>query len=303
MSSAREMRLRIQSVKNIAQVTKALETVSASKVRRATNAYQAAKPYADKAWKLLVHLARQPGRSSTHPLLQERTRVNKLLVVVVSSDRGLSGAYNNNILRYTLEYFSDIDLPVSYVAVGRKGRDMLIRRRKNVIADFSNLPPAPTFTDVSAIGRLIVDDFLGGLYDQVFIAYTEFISILRQTPVITKLLPLEVVYSEEAASLNATHPTHSVFTYEPEENMILGQIVPRFTAVQIFRCILSAAASEHAARMIAMRNATENAQELMGLLQLDYNKARQQTITNEMLDITTGAEALTKIQSLSANAN
>ena len=295
MSSAREMRLRIQSVKNIAQVTKALETVSASKVRRSTNAYLAARPYADKAWKLLVHLARQPGRSSTHPLLQERPNVKKMLVVIVSSDRGLSGAYNTNIVRHTLEHFATIDLPVAYVAVGLKGRDMLIRRRKDVIADFSGLPPAPTFTDVSAIGRLVVDDFLEGLYDQVFIAYTEFVSILRQNTVINKLLPLEVVYSEDADTLNATHPTHSVFTYEPDQNEILGQIVPRFTAVQIYRCILSAAASEHASRMMAMRNATDNAQELMGLLQLDYNKARQQTITNEMLDIITGAEALAKI--------
>ena len=219
-------------------------------------------------------------------------------MVVVSSDRGLSGAYNNNILSYTLEHFSNVDLPVSYVAVGRKGRDMLIRRRKDVVADFSGLPPAPTFSDVSAIGRLIVDDYLNGLYDQVFIAYTEFFTILRQIPTISKLLPLEVVYSEDRKSLNATHPTHSVFTYEPDQSEILDQIVPRFTAVQIYRCILSAAASEHAARMMAMRSATDNAQELMGLLQLDYNKARQQTITNEMLDITTGAEALTKIQSL-----
>ena len=175
---------------------------------------------------------------------------------------------------------------------------MLIRRRKDVVADFSGLPPAPTFADVSAIGRLIVDDYLKGLYDQVFIAYTEYShASCARIPPLHKLLPLEVVYSEDGNSLNVTHPTHSVFTYEPDENGILEQIVPRFTAVQVYRCILSAAASEHAARMMAMRSATDNAQELMGLLQLDYNKARQQTITNEMLDITTGAEALTKIQS------
>ncbi len=297
MSSAREMKLRIRSVKNIAQVTKALETVSASKVRRSTNAFLSARPYSEKAWKLLVHLARQPGRSSTHPLLHERTSINKLLVVLISSDRGLSGAYNNNILKYTLDHFSEIDRPVSYVAVGLKGREMLIRRHKDVIADFSGLPPAPNFGDVSAIGRLVVDSFLAMQSDQVFIAYTEFINILRQNPVVTKLLPLDVVYQEDADMLTTTtHPTKSVFTYEPDESGILDQIVSRFTAVQIYRCILSAAASEHAARMVAMRNATDNAQELMGMLQLDYNKARQQTITSDMLDITTGAEALTKIQ-------
>lgn len=294
MPSAREMRLRIRSVKNIAQVTKALETVSASKVRRSMLAYTATKPYADRAWKLLVHLARQPGGKGVHPLLKERTEIKNILVVHISSDRGLAGAYNVNILRHTLDHFEDSPTPLSYVAVGNKGRDLLMRRQKRVVADFSDLPPAPTFADVSAIGRLVVDEYLSGKVDQVYIAYTEFVSMLKQIPTVRKLLPLEVIYASEKNSLNVTHETHSVFTYEPDENQILNQIVPRFTVLQVYRCILSAAASEHAARMIAMRNATDNAQDLIGMLQLEYNNARQQSITNEMLDITSGAEALTK---------
>lgn len=294
MASAREMRLRMRSVKNIAQVTKALETVSASKVRRAVQLYTATKPYTDKAWKLLLHLARQPGGHDLHPLLTERSQVNRVLVVMVSSDRGLAGAYNVNVLRHTLEHFSHSNPPASFIAVGKKGRDMLYRRRFPIEADFSDVAAAPTFMDVSAIGRLVVDDFLNQKFDQVWVSYTEYTSMMRQVPVIRRLLPLEVEYGGD--SFNAIHhKSTSVFTYEPDESGILDEIIPRFTALQVYRSILSSQASEHASRMMAMRNATDNALDLLGELRLEYNKARQQSITNEMLDIAGGAEALTKV--------
>jgi F-type H+-transporting ATPase subunit gamma len=298
MPSAREMRLRIRSVKNIAQVTKALETVSASKVRKAVQLYQATRPYAEKAWKVLIHLARQPGHNSLHPLLSERSEVKKVLVVMISSDRGLAGSYNVNILRHTLNEFDRLSHPVSYIAVGRKGRDMLVRRRKDVAAEFSNLPAAPSFYDVSSIGRLAVDDFLAGDYDQVYLAYTRFKTMVYQQSVVSKLLPLEIEYektSNKDSDISTTHRSSSVFTYEPDQEQILSEIVPRFTALQIYQAILSAMASEHAARMMAMHNATDNARELSDILQLEYNKARQQAITNDILDITGGAEALAKV--------
>ncbi|HZU87314.1 MAG TPA: ATP synthase F1 subunit gamma [Anaerolineaceae bacterium] len=298
MPSARDMRLRIRSVKNIAQVTKALETVSASKVRKAVQLYQATRPYAEKAWKVLVHLARQPGHNSLHPLLCERSEVKNVLVVMISSDRGLAGSYNVNILRHTLNEFNGNNNPVSYIAVGRKGRDMMVRRRKDVIAEFSNLPPAPSFMDVSAIGRLAVDDYLSGQFDQVYLAYTRFNSMVNQQPMVSKLLPLDIHYEKNDSkdnNLSTTHKTSGVFTYEPDQEQILSQIVPRFTALQIYQAILSAMASEHAARMMAMHNATDNARELIEVLQLDYNKARQQAITNDILDITGGAEALAQV--------
>jgi F-type H+-transporting ATPase subunit gamma len=297
MSSAREMRLRIRSVKNIAQVTKALETVSASKVRRATQAVVASRPYSEKAWKVVVHLARQPGHSSLHPLLTERKEVRKVLALVISSDRGLAGAYNANVIRNALVYFRDSPFPVSYVAIGRKGRDMLLRRRRTVIADFSHLSSPVSFLEVSPIGRLLVDDYLKAEFDQIFLVYTEFHSMVRQTVVVRKLLPLEVKLTEAKDSgFNMTHHrTNSVFTYEPDESGILDQIVPRFTSLQVYQSILSAQASEHVARMVTMRNATENARDLVVSLQLDYNKFRQQTITNEILDIVGGTEALAEI--------
>jgi ATP synthase F1 gamma subunit len=164
MASAREMRLRIKSVKNISQVTRALETVSASKVRKAINAVTATRSYATKAWQVLKHVAEQPGRDSLHPLLAKRNSVNNTLVVVITGDRGLAGAYNSNVIRFTAQRFDQNATPVKYIAVGRKGRDLLVRRRKQVIADFSNLPAAPTFMDVSAIGRMAVDEFLRAMW-------------------------------------------------------------------------------------------------------------------------------------------
>ena len=297
MASAREMRLRIRSVKNISQVTRALQAVSASKVRKAIAALMGTRPYATKAWQVLTHVAGQPGRSNLHPLLTWRDVVKKTLVVVISGDRGLAGAYNANLIRFVLRKFSNYSTPTSFIAVGRKGRDLLIRRRQNVIADFSNLPAAPTFVDVSAIGRLAVDEYLSGNADEVYLVYTGFVNMVRQDPMIKKLLPLDVETSGERVQNFEVRNAPGAYTYEPTEREILDEIVPRFTALQVYQAILESLASEHAARMVAMRNATDNANELVGELQLQYNKVRQQLITNDMLDIAGGAEALTKATS------
>ncbi|MBL8102047.1 MAG: ATP synthase F1 subunit gamma [Anaerolineales bacterium] len=294
MASAREMRLRIKSVKNISQVTRALETVSASKVRKAINAVTATRSYATKAWQVLKHVAEQPGRDSLHPLLANRKSVNNTLVVVITGDRGLAGAYNSNVIRFTAQRFDPNTAPVKYIAVGRKGRDLLIRRRKQVIADFSNLPAAPTFMDVSAIGRLAVDEFLKGNVDEVYLVYTDFVNMGRQIATVKKLLPLELGGEgrvEEYEHKSTSGPA-AAYEYEPDQKEILDEIIPRFTALQVYQAVLESQASEHAARMIAMRNATDNAKELISALQLAYNKVRQQGITNDILDIVGGAEAL-----------
>jgi F-type H+-transporting ATPase subunit gamma len=294
MASAREMRLRIKSVKNISQVTRALETVSASKVRKAINAVMATRSYATKAWQVLRHVAEQPGRDALHPLLVKRPQVNNALAIVVTGDRGLAGAYNSNVIRFTAQKFDQYSIPVKYIAVGRKGRDLLFRRRKNVIADFSNLPAAPSFADVSAIGRMAVEEYNNGDVDEVFLVYTDFINMGRQIATVKKLLPLELESEglvsdfEQKASSGPT----AAYEYEPDQREILDEIIPRFTALQVYQAILESQASEHAARMVAMRNATNNAKELVSALQLVYNKVRQQTITNDILDIVGGAEAL-----------
>jgi len=290
MASTREMRMRIKSVQNLAQVTKAMETVAASRVRKAVAANAASNPYSEKAWKVLLHLARQPGSHSLHPLLKERTPIRSVLVIMVSGDRGLAGAYNVNVLRNTLFYFDQFAQPVSYLSVGRKGRDLLLRRHGKVIAEFTDLQTPATFLEVSPIARLVVEDFKNLLYDQVFISYTNYESMVKQAPVIRKILPLEVQYSGDG--YNVTHTkTTSVFSYEPDQNEILDEVIPRFIGVQIYQAILSSQASEFAARMMAMHNAADNAQQLVDMLKLEYNKARQQIITNEMLDIVGGSTA------------
>ena len=294
MASAREMRLRIKSVKNISQVTRALEAVSAAKVRKAIQALTATRSYATKAWQVLKHITNQPGSLNLHPLLTARANPKNALVIVMTADRGLAGAYNTNVIRYVLQQFDKYRLPVKYITVGRKGRDLLLRMRKPVLADFSNLPSAPKFSSVSAIGRLAVDDFINGEVDEVFLIYTDFVSMARQVTTMKKLLPLEI---ESAGQLvhefeqPAAGPA-AAYEFEPDQKEILDEMIPRFTALQIYQAILESQASEHAARMVAMRSATDNAKELVGALQLAYNKVRQQSITNDILDIVGGAEAL-----------
>ena len=296
MPNAREVRLRIRSVKNIAQVTRALQAVSASKVRKSMQAMMNTRPYASKAWQVLMHIAGQPGRDTLHPLLTKRKEVKNVLVVLITGDRGLAGAYNTNIVRFVLQRFLNFPLPVHYVVVGRKGRDMMFRRRQRVIAEFSHLPAAPTFADVSAIGRVAVEQFLSGEADEVYLIYTSFISMGRQVPTVKKLLPLEVSGGTEER-VQAFEPSGrslaAAYIYEPGQTEILDEIVPRFTALQVYQSIMESLASEHAARMVAMKNATDSAAALADVLQLEYNKARQQSITSEMLDIAGGAEALT----------
>jgi len=297
MASAREMRLRIRSVKNIAQVTRALEAVSASKVRKAVEQVENTRPYANKAWQVLRHVAGQPGRSTLHPLLTERNEVKNTLIVLVSSDRGLAGAYNTNIIRFNAQNFKNYKNPTQFITVGRKGRDLLMRRGGNVMAEFSDLPAAPSFMDVSSIGHLAVDEFLKGNADEVYLVYTDYVSMAKQVPVMKKLLPLEIDDGDDLVQeYGQQQKTAAAYIYEPDAEEILNEVIPRFTALQVYQATLESLASEHAARMVAMRNATDNAHELVGALQLDYNKARQQTITGDILDIAGGAEALAQSQ-------
>lgn len=295
MSSAREMRLRIKSVKNISQVTRALEAVSAAKVRKAIQALTATRSYATKAWQVVKHITDQPGQLNLHPLLTERATPKNALVIVMTADRGLAGAYNTNIIRYVTREFDKYHLPVKYITVGRKGRDLLLRMRKPVLADFSNLPATPKFGAISAIGRLAVDEFLKGEVDEVFLIYTDFINMARQETTMKKLLPLKVEETREGLVEDFGEHHNgpaAAYEYEPDQMDILDEMIPRFTALQVYQAVLESQASEHAARMIAMRNATDNAKELVGALQLGYNKVRQQAITNDILDIVGGAEAL-----------
>lgn len=298
MANARDVKNRIKSVKNISQITRALEAVSASRVRRAQERANASRDYAEKAWEILLNVQAATVGTLPHPLLQSREEVNAYLVVVITSDRGLAGAFNTNILRVANRFEQRADAPVKYVAIGRKGRDSLIRQGKDLIAEFSDLPANPSISDIRPIVQVCINAFLDGEVDEVLIAYTDFINMLTQRPVALSWLPLtphghgEMVVQEYAKDKPQVTEDASDYEYEPNTAAVLDEIVPRFSELQLYQAILESQASEHAARMNAMRNATDNASQLVDDLTLEYNKARQAAITSEILDIVGGANAL-----------
>ena len=266
--------------------------VAAAKMRRAQEQVLATRSYANKAWAVLHNLASQPAANQTlHPLLETRTQVRALDLILITSDRGLCGAYNQNIIRAAVQFMQKANVQVRVVAVGRRGRDFMLRYRRNVIAEFTDLPPHPGLLDVTAIARMVMDDFLRGDVDEVYLAYTDFINTLSQKPVIRQLLPMRPL-TVKVGEEHAHAPLTGEYIYEPDPVTILGTVLPRFTELQVYQAVLEALASEHSARMVAMRNATENAQDLLSSLRLTYNQARQSSITKEMLEIASGAEAL-----------
>ena len=287
MATAREVRLRIRSVKNIAQVTRALQTISASRVRKAQEAVLNSRPYARKALEILQHLSAIPEGEHVHPLLAKSPQERRSLVILITSDRGLAGAYNTNVLRIALERFNQDE---SFLAIGRKGRDLLVRLGKNLVGEFSNLPPEPSFIDVSAIGQLAIEEFNKDEFDRVFLVYTDYINLLRQEPTIKQFLPLELEMVEKRPEVD--DKPRASYIYEPGQFELIDLVLVRFIQLQLYEGYLESLASEHAARMVAMQNATDNALDLSAALTLEYNKARQLAVTSDILDIVGGAEAL-----------
>jgi F-type H+-transporting ATPase subunit gamma len=265
-----------------------MEMIAASKMRRAQLATIASRPYAVKAREVLSYVAAQPGRSKTlHPLLEVRPQVKSVLVILITSDRGLCGAFNVNIIRKANDFMAAQKRPIKIIALGRRGRDYAARYGKDLTAEFSGLSDRPNMAQLVPIAKMAIDEFVSGKVDEVYLAYTDFENVLRQHPRVERLLPIDAP-SEQ-------HPgAGAVYIYEPDPEALLDSILPRFTELQIYQALLESVASEHSARMVAMRNATENAHDLIGGLTLAMNKARQTSITKEMLDIAGGAEALNK---------
>jgi F-type H+-transporting ATPase subunit gamma len=302
LATERELNKRIRSIRNISQVTSALAAVSAAKASKAQHQVTATRAYAGKAFEILINLASQPGvdGNNAHPLLTTRSEIKNSALILITADRGLAGAYNANIVSQAEQFIRAIPTPVEVIAVGRKGQDLMIRRGYNVSASFEGIPDEPSLLDISPIARVAIDDFLEGKVDDVFIAYTDFISLVNRVPSVKQLLPLrpldleEMAVSEYVEDVDTSGATEHVYDYEPGPAVLLNTIVPRFTELQIYQSVLEAKASEHSARMVAMNNATDNAAELIDILILERNKARQTSITSEILDIVGGAEALKK---------
>jgi F-type H+-transporting ATPase subunit gamma len=301
LATERELNKRIRSVKNISQVTSALAAVSASKARKAQLQVQATRAYAGKAFEILHNVASQPGVGTTgHPLLTVREEIRNAALILVTGDRGLAGAYTTNVVSHAERFARAMNMPVQVITVGRKGRDLMIRRGYNVVAAFDGVPDSPSILDITPITQVVIDDYLAGKVDEVFVAYTDFVNLVTRIPRVKQLLPLKpldfggMAVAEYVEHIDLSGVAERTYAYEPSPEILLNSIVPRFTELQLYQVVLESQASEQSARMVAMNNATDNAAVLVEELTLARNKARQTSITNEMLDIVGGAEALAR---------
>ena len=283
----RIIRRRIRSIQSAAKITRAMELVAASKMRRAQLNALAARPYAERLRWVLADLTETLGfvdPADRNPLFQEREEVRNVELIYVTPTRGLAGSLVSNLNRRAGQFVIDVGKPTRVVAVGRKGRDFMRRTRQNVVAEFLDLGDYPAYSDVRVIAQVAIQDFLNGDADEVHLLYAEFVNTVTQRPTVFKLLPIEPPADAETAKVD--------YIYEPSREDVLAELLPRYIERQVYGAVLEAAASEQSARMVAMRNATDNANELMRDLTLVYNKARQEAITSELLDIVGGVEAM-----------
>ncbi|MCI0897400.1 MAG: ATP synthase F1 subunit gamma [Chloroflexi bacterium] len=285
MPSVRDIRRRIRSVDNTAKVTNAMSLIAASKMRRAQTAVLEGRPYSVKIQEVISHLVAQPVEDDAgdQPLLAVRP-VEKATVLMISPDRGLCGGLHANLNRRVGQFILEQQVPVQAIAVGRKGRDFMTRTNQDLKATFTDLGETPHLIDTQAISHIIIDSYSAGEADEVYLAYTRYVSTMSQEPVIEKLLPI--------APAELTSAERAGYIYEPGSLAVLQDLLPRFVEMQVYHAILESIASEQSARMVAMRAATDNASELSGELTLTMNKLRQESITNELLDLIGGQMAL-----------
>jgi F-type H+-transporting ATPase subunit gamma len=284
MANTKLIRRRIKGVQNTAKITRAMEMIASSKMRKAQERGLAGRPYSDKIKQVIADLAALPKTDEgIHPLMQKRP-VKKIAIVLITPDRGLSGGLDANLNRKTASFILGQKAAVSTIVIGRRGIDFMRRYGQEVRAEFSKLGDKPSLIDTLPISRIIIEDYTSGLIDMAYIVFPQFINTMRQSPVIEQILP--VIPAE------STQKLHADFIFEPNPMAVLNQLLPRFIESEIYHAILESIASEQSARMVAMRNATESANELLQSLTLSYYKARQDSITAELLDIVGGASAI-----------
>jgi len=288
MASTRDIRRRIKSVKNTAQITKAMQMVAASKMRKAQQAVLAGVPYAELMNKMLVSLR---GRVETdiHPLLLEREEGPEL-VLLLSTDKGLCGALNTNLLREASHLDSSKTV---FVSTGRKGTQFLARMKWKMLADF-DLPDSPSFLNAKVVSGFCMDQYLSGAVSKVSVLYPKFVSTLVQVPTKVQILPISPasVLGDDSAFSSEESEANLEYIFEPDAQEVLDSVLPYYVHFQIYQLVLNARASEQSSRMVAMKNATDNAKSLVKDLTLEYNKIRQAGITSELLEITTAQMAL-----------
>ena len=273
-----------------------MELVSASKMKRAVNATLSARPYARASWEILESLS-AISTESEHPLLKKR-EVKNALVVLISSNRGLCGAYNAQIIRRVIEMIKhDTEVNLSFVAVGKKGEAALRRIGQNIVASFTDLPDNASLRDVAPIGNLLIEDFTNGSYDKVYVAYTDFVSALVSKPTIKPILPISKTevkeMSENLGDNDEPTPTSNLqpttsYVFEPGYDALMSKLVEKIARAQVYQMLLESSASEQSSRMMAMKNASEAAGEMLDDLTPAFNKARQAAITKEISEISAG---------------
>jgi F-type H+-transporting ATPase subunit gamma len=286
VASLRDIRRRIRSVRNTAQITKAMELVAASRMRRAQQRVLASRPYAS-AMRAMIHqlgTARREGEV-LHPLLQQRPTQRRVGLVMLTTDRGLAGALNTNVIRRGTEFLLDTDHETELVTVGRKGQDFMARRGRSIRATFTRLGDRPEYMAIVPIARIIVEDFENGRIDAAYVLYPRFVSTLSQRPQIDQILPITPPAAEAGQRV-------AEYIYEPDPRAILDELLPRYVEVQIYQAVLETIASEQSARMVAMRAANDNAKDLIDSLTLTYNRVRQAAITREVTEIASAANAM-----------
>ncbi|MCY3614966.1 MAG: ATP synthase F1 subunit gamma [Bacteroidetes bacterium] len=304
MATLRDIRTRIGSVQNTQQVTRAMKMVAAAKLRRAQENIFKTRPYAYKIGEIIEHLKRQ-GAVDAHPLLRERREVNAALIVVVSGDRGLAGAFNSNAIKTAealiASEYSELHSngTLHIVGVGRKGAEYFTKRNYNVVADLSGVFRELNYETAQSVGALAREGFMEGRWDEVKLVYNEFKNTIAQNRIVEPLIPIPperfqtpVMQQEDIATPEIKERYRADYLFEPDSAQILDTLVPRFVNFTIWRALLESCAAEHGARMVAMDNATSNATELLRALRLQYNRARQSAITTEILEIISGANAL-----------
>jgi F-type H+-transporting ATPase subunit gamma len=292
MPTLRDIRRRIRSVESTQKITKAMKLVAAAKFRRAQARLLEARPYSTKIGELVDGLVARTAGQETHPLLVAHSTTRKRLVVI-TSDRGLCGAFNSNVLRESLRFLRDADqVSVSLVVVGKKARDFYRRRPFTIKSEMLGIFERLAYSHAQELASGLMRDFLAAEVDEVHLLYNEFHSVAVQRPVHRQLLPLGA--SEAGEEKDGKERTPEQYIYEPSPEVILASLLPRHVTIQVYRALMESAAGENGARMTAMESASKNAREMINVLTIQFNKARQERITKELLDIVGGAEALSQ---------
>ncbi len=304
MSNLKDITTRVKSIENIRKITKAMELVSISKMRRATEAVLASREYARTLWAAIDILSKKVTRAS-HPLLFAPKKMKRVLLIVFSSDRGLCGSFNTELFQKVNQLLQVLgeECAVEFVIIGKKGSEKAVRQKWNMVASFDNLSVAPDFNDISPIARIAIEGFLEKKHDRVFLVYTDYISTIKQKSVIHELLPVtpseslgDVETNMRRGDKTEEAPTYNFsFKFEPSKDAVLEFILPRAARVQVYQALLESIASEQAARMVAMKNASDAASDIKDDLQLAYNQLRQGAITREIAEISAGKAVLEQV--------